>query len=130
MASKLLASGWGNSFIGPGVLMALCGVLVYFFLAVHPDDVGHGEKSSSSGSADGKRESKKSVGFITALKIPGVVAFSLCLFFSKLVAYTFLYWLPFYIRNTPIGGETLSVEAAGDLSVLFDIGGVIGGVAA
>jgi len=128
MASKLLSSGWGNSFIGPGILMTLCGVLVYFFLAVHPDDVGHGEKSSSD--EDGKKETRKSVGFMTALRIPGVIAFSLCLFFSKLVAYTFLYWLPFYIRNTPIGGETLSIQAAGDLSVLFDIGGVVGGVAA
>uniref|UniRef100_A0A7S0MY60 Major facilitator superfamily (MFS) profile domain-containing protein n=1 Tax=Pyramimonas obovata TaxID=1411642 RepID=A0A7S0MY60_9CHLO len=129
MASKLLSSGWGNSFVVPGVLMAGCGVLVYFFLAVHPEDVGHGEKSSAA-DPGGKKDSRKSVGFAAALKIPGVIPFSLCLFFSKLVAYTFLYWLPFYIRNTPIGGETLSAEAAGDLSVLFDIGGVFGGVAA
>eukprot|EP00959_Pyramimonas_sp_CCMP1952_P371915 7788014-Pyramimonas_sp.AAC.1 len=99
MASKLLSSGWGNSFVIPGVLMALCGVLVYFFLAVHPEDVGHGEKSLASDSG-GKRDTRKSVGFAAALRIPGVVPFSLCLFFSKLVAYTFLYWLPFYIRNT------------------------------
>lgn len=38
--------------------------------------------------------------FMGALKIPGVVEFSLCLFFSKLVNYTFLFWLPLYIKNT------------------------------
>ena len=26
--------------------------------------------------------------------------FSLCLFFAKLVSYTFLFWLPSYIENT------------------------------
>lgn len=33
--------------------------------------------------------------------------FAFCLFFSILVAYTFLYWLPFYIRHT---GKTLSLS--------------------
>lgn len=29
----------------------------------------------------------------------GVIEFSLCLLFAKLVSYTFLYWLPLYIFN-------------------------------
>jgi hypothetical protein len=66
-------------------------------------------------------------GFKAALKIPGVVTFSLCLFFTKLVAYTFLYWLPFYIERTEIGGVYLTPAQAGRLSTLFDIGGVAGG---
>ena len=52
------------------------------------------------------------------------------MFFTKLVAYTFLYWLPFYIERTEIGGEYLSAAKAGELSTLFDIGGVIGGILA
>lgn len=40
------------------------------------------------------------IGFGGALQIPGVVEFSLCLFFSKLVSYTFLYWLPNYIEHS------------------------------
>ena len=40
------------------------------------------------------------VRFLEAWRIPGVATFTLCLFFSKLVAYTFLYWLPFYMRQT------------------------------
>lgn len=35
-----------------------------------------------------------------ALHIPGVVEFSLCLFFTKLVSYTFMYWLPLYIQSS------------------------------
>lgn len=70
------------------------------------------------------------VGFVEAWMIPGVAPFALCLFFAKLVAYTFLYWLPFYINNTAIGGEYLSVKSSGDLSTLFDLGGVLGGILA
>jgi OPA family glycerol-3-phosphate transporter-like MFS transporter 1/2 len=58
------------------------------------------------------------------------VTFSLCLFFTKLVAYTFLYWLPFYIERTRIGGVYLTPAQAGRLSTLFDIGGVAGGILA
>lgn len=75
-------------------------------------------------------EGSHGVGLAQAWAIPGVAAFSLCLFFCKLIAYTFLYWLPYYIRETEIGGRKLTAKEAGDLSVLFDIGGILGGVAA
>lgn len=42
--------------------------------------------------------SKHAISFFTALRIPGVIEFSICLFFAKLVSYTFLYWLPRYIN--------------------------------
>ncbi|KAH7306234.1 hypothetical protein KP509_22G002800 [Ceratopteris richardii] len=70
------------------------------------------------------------VQFLDAWNIPGVAVYAFCLFFVKLVAYTFLYWLPFYIRHTKIGGTYLSDKMAGYLSVIFDIGGVIGGIIA
>ena len=50
--------------------------------------------------------------------------YSLCLFFNKLVSYSFLYWLPTYIKESL--GST-SKEAA-DLSTFFDIGGLAGGI--
>lgn len=67
------------------------------------------------------------IGFMAAWKLPGVASFAICLFFSKLVAYTFLYWLPFYIRHTAVAGVHLSHETAGLLSTIFDVGGVLGG---
>ena len=42
----------------------------------------------------------EAISIAQALRIPGVIEFSLCLFFSKLVSYTFLDWLPYYIANT------------------------------
>lgn len=46
------------------------------------------------------------------------------------MAYTFLYWLPFYLSQTAIGGEYTSVKSAGNLSTLFDVGGIVGGILA
>jgi OPA family glycerol-3-phosphate transporter-like MFS transporter 1/2 len=47
-------------------------------------------------------DSTAAIGFLEAWRLPGVAPFAFCLFFSKLVAYTFLYWLPFYISHTGI----------------------------
>ncbi|KAL3499717.1 hypothetical protein ACH5RR_038810 [Cinchona calisaya] len=73
---------------------------------------------------------RKSIGIIGAWKIPGVRQFAFCLFLAKLVAYTFLYWLPFYLSQTAIGGKYMSVKSAGNLSTLFDVGGIVGGILA
>lgn len=66
------------------------------------------------------------ISFIGALRIPGVIEFSLCLLFAKLVSYTFLFWLPLYITNV----GHLDAKKAGELSTLFDVGGIFGGILA
>jgi len=149
-ASALRSANWGMSFIIPGVLTMLTGVLIWNFLVVAPEDVGLPPANSSPSNSvheDMDEESvtrrrllenpqprgaerEKPVGFVAALKIPGVITFSLCLFFTKLVAYTFLYWLPFYIERTAIAGTYLSAAKAGELSVIFDLGGILGGILA
>lgn len=50
----------------------------------------------------------------------------MCLFFSKLVSYTFLYWLPLYIQSSSQFGPSLSA----DVSILFDVGGIFGAIVA
>ncbi|XP_012251926.2 glucose-6-phosphate exchanger SLC37A2 isoform X2 [Athalia rosae] len=69
---------------------------------------------------------KTPIGFIGALRIPGVIEYSLCLFFAKLVSYTFLYWLPLYISAS----TKFSARLSADLSTLFDIGGIAGAITA
>ncbi|KAF5956880.1 hypothetical protein HYC85_004105 [Camellia sinensis] len=58
-------------------------------------------------------DSLAAIGFLEAWRLPSVAPFAFCLFFSKLVAYTFLYWLPFYIRHTGV----LAVWRFGGLAV-------------
>ncbi|OMO95775.1 Major facilitator superfamily [Corchorus capsularis] len=150
LAAAVLDYGWGWSFIVPGALIASSGVLVYLFLPAYPEDIGYAGANASpkldsaesqnqkfnavvvetnSGFKEGS-SSRKGVGLFEACSIPGVIPFALCLFFSKLVAYTFLYWLPFYLSQTEIGGEYVSVKSAGNLSTLFDVGGIFGGILA
>lgn len=166
VASGVLEFGWGWSFLVPGVLVILVGVLVFLFLVVSPDDlgfespgeeiemdaeVGNGNVGNSeekvvaeseeaglletrnecdSHEDENNSEALAAIGFLEAWRLPGVAPFAFCLFFSKLVAYTFLYWLPFYIRHTAVAGVHLSHKTAGILSTIFDIGGVFGGILA
>ncbi|XP_061381562.1 glucose-6-phosphate exchanger SLC37A2 isoform X1 [Danaus plexippus] len=62
------------------------------------------------------------VSLTRALAIPGVIEFSLSLFFAKLVSYTFLYWLPMYIKSS----TNLTPKQSSELSTAFDVGGVVG----
>lgn len=144
VASALLTYGWGWSFVVPGLIIAFVGLIVFLFLPVNPESVGadtneEDESLSPKKIREGVTEpllkpeteiEEKAVGFIEAWKIPGVAPFALCLFFAKLVAYTFLYWLPFYVSHTAVDGKYLSSEMAGNLSTLFDVGGVLGGILA
>lgn len=66
------------------------------------------------------------VSFWTALMIPGVLEYSLCLLFAKLVSYTFLFWLPRYIASSTHN----NAEHSSYMSTPFDIGGVLGSVLA
>lgn len=70
------------------------------------------------------------IGFFQAFGIPGVLPFAMALFFSKLVAYTFLYWLPFYTSSLCFKESHVSTQEAGNLSAIFDIGGIVGGALA
>ncbi|KAE9608269.1 putative major facilitator superfamily [Lupinus albus] len=150
VASGVLEFGWGWSFVVPGLLIILVGILVFLFLVVNPEDMGfvhpgmetemsvetgsvgnlHNVESEESKLIESDHSDSSAIGFIEAWKLPGVAPFAFCLFFSKLVAYTFLYWLPFYIRHTAVAGVHISHKTAGLLSTIFDIGGVLGGITA
>ncbi|CAI5670732.1 glucose-6-phosphate exchanger SLC37A1 isoform X3 [Oreochromis niloticus] len=187
IAGYWVSSNWGMSFIVPGLIIIIMGVVCFLFLIEHPNDLktiytqnsslgktvpthswngvnGHTEvylqykdnknqvcyyyKDSIQNRKsydtelllprDSERipmqpvvvvksESEPSaISFMGALRIPGVVEFSLCLLFAKLVSYTFLFWLPLYITKA----AHLDAKKAGDLSTLFDVGGIVGGILA
>ncbi|VVA25089.1 PREDICTED: putative glycerol-3-phosphate [Prunus dulcis] len=158
VASGVLEFGWGWSFVVPGVLVILVGILVFLFLPVSPEHLGFeslvkeiqmnvevngienlegkveseeaGLLGTENADVDTGADSLAAIGFLEAWRLPGVAPFAFCLFFSKLVSYTFLYWLPFYIRHTAVAGVHLSHKTAGNLSAIFDIGGVFGGILA
>uniref|UniRef100_A0A8C9YZP1 Solute carrier family 37 member 1 n=1 Tax=Sander lucioperca TaxID=283035 RepID=A0A8C9YZP1_SANLU len=163
IAGYWVSSNWGMSFIVPGIIIAVMGVVCFFFLIERECSLliglmavchyfGHWldlflivyEGFSSFYDTElllprdsvcvpmqpvvvVKRESEPSaISFMGALRIPGVIEFSLCLLFAKLVSYTFLFWLPLYITKA----AHLDAKKAGDLSTLFDVGGIVGGILA
>lgn len=87
------------------------------------------ESDAAESEADEAKEKSPRRGncasFIRALCIPGVVEFAFALFFCKLVAYTFIYWLPLYLTHI-----SYTTTEAGYLSTFFDLGGILGGVTA
>ncbi|KAB7503871.1 Glucose-6-phosphate exchanger [Armadillidium nasatum] len=86
------------------------------------------DETSSEKSEIINRSEQKDVpiSFLKALTIPGVMEFAFSLFFSKLVSYTFLYWLPHYLADTTDN----TASESGLMSTFFDIGGIIGGILA
>lgn len=144
MSASVLVYGWGWAFVLLGFFISAAGVLVWSFLVVHPADVGitdpkikahDHEDMAENGTQPGApppvieatNAQPSNIGFFRAWAIPGVLPFALALFCSKLVAYTFLFWLPFYVASICIHGSSLSVKDATTLSTLFDLGGIIGG---
>uniref|UniRef100_A0A8C7FAH0 Solute carrier family 37 member 1 n=1 Tax=Oncorhynchus kisutch TaxID=8019 RepID=A0A8C7FAH0_ONCKI len=160
IAGYWVSSNWGLSFIVPGLVIAAMGIVCFLFLIEHPNDLKsiHDKLTNSWKGVNGhnqlyhsykqggksqnwdtelllpvqqvvvvKSESEPSaISFMGALRIPGVIEFSLCLLFAKLVSYTFLFWLPLYITKA----AHLDAKKAGELSTLFDVGGIVGGILA
>ncbi|KAM7534117.1 hypothetical protein Aperf_G00000108316 [Anoplocephala perfoliata] len=71
-------------------------------------------------------EDIQAISFCGALAIPGVVEYSLCLFFVKSTAYIFLFWLPKYLKEA----NNFDPALAADVSAVFDVGGILGGIVA
>ncbi|EDV21320.1 uncharacterized protein TRIADDRAFT_60232 [Trichoplax adhaerens] len=176
------ASGaWGWSFVVPGILMAVFGIVTFFTLVTEPSEVDCREpKQNMTNNYDhyrtkGERQRllddstansyveednsgrllhsrhrsinsvdtanmpdihhnqsppKVAIRFIDAIKIDSVAIFAFALFFNKLVSYTFIYWLPFYLDDIDINGVRYGSEKSAFLSVFFDLGGIIGSVSA
>ncbi len=138
-------NNWPATFFVCGGLISTMSVLIFFFLknspedaglqkvSVEPEDPDRGNPLLSTGvteygtseSQDDESEAKESAGILRALAIPGVIEFAMSLFFCKFVAYTFIYWLPYYLGHVGFPAET-----AGYLSIFFDLGGIPGGVIA
>uniref|UniRef100_A0A8C6L5M3 Glucose-6-phosphate exchanger SLC37A2 n=1 Tax=Nothobranchius furzeri TaxID=105023 RepID=A0A8C6L5M3_NOTFU len=137
IAGVFVSSAWGMSFIVPGIIIASTGILCFFFLVesqflctdkkpLLPNGNQSINRSISTEIPEIVEDHSKAISFCGALRIPGVVEFSLCLMFAKLVSYTFLYWLPLYISNV----AHFKAKEAGDMSTLFDVGGIVGGIMA
>uniref|UniRef100_A0A7N6FHG3 Glucose-6-phosphate exchanger SLC37A2 n=1 Tax=Anabas testudineus TaxID=64144 RepID=A0A7N6FHG3_ANATE len=133
IAGVFVSTAWGMSFIVPGLIIASTGILCFFFLVesqflfiTEEHICKHFTFKFNSATSNNNIRSKQHYFHDVLYPTQGVVEFSLCLLFAKLVSYTFLYWLPLYISNI----AHFDAKQAGDMSTLFDAGGIVGGIMA
>lgn len=126
IASHYASQDWALSFMYPAFIVGIMGGIIYLFLIPKPSDVGLENASDEENSNTMNNDKEEAIGFLSALRIPGVIEFSLCLFSAKLVSYVFLFWLPHYIgEHTEADAESVS-----NLANYLDYGSIIGGVVA
>ena len=117
------------------------GIFIFFGLIPNPTDIGlpatdsedqHSESVDSGQETDSGNEEmliarpsiekSKAIGFFQAVLLPGVIMYSLCYACLKMVNYSFLFWLPYYLSNKFHWSESVADE----ISVWYDIGGIVG----
>lgn len=134
MADNYVVTEWGYSFLVPAIIVTIMGIIEFFLLVTDPSDLDELESgrsikfdfnlSSIDMEVPSWMRSSGAILFRTALKIPGVIEYSMCLFFLKMVKYTFFYWIPVYIQySTTYGYRKNSL-----IPMALYVGGMIGSV--
>lgn len=130
LATYLLAqSGWRAAFLWPALWLAGMGLVVLIALKPAPAFV----PTPAPQAADGDDELIGAPSLPlpahmlkgNALRNPTLYCYGACYFCVKLIRYSLLFWLPYYL-HTAVG---LAETQSGFLSTSFEIGGTIGSVA-
>jgi sugar phosphate permease len=109
--------GWRAAFFGPSLCIAAVGILVFVTLRPGPYAVAVMPQTGGLAARVGiDRE---------VFRNPTLWSYGAAYFFIKLIRYSVLFWLPYYL-HTALG---LSETNAGYLSISFEVGGVIGAIA-
>ena len=141
MVSAFLNYGYQYAFIFTSTMLFAGGVVVFFGLIPSPKDIGlpdpdeeesglepseRAERGTSSSDPliDKSHEESKPISFIQAVLLPGVILYSLCYACLKMVNYSFLFWLPYYLSNKFSWHE----DVADQISIWYDVGGIFGGI--
>ena len=118
-ATWLLAHhGWRSAFWVPALAIGSVGLLVFLTLKRGPFATAAAHNSTPPPTTTLSRARWK-------LDLPPVLwSYGGAYFFIKLIRYSFLFWLPYYL-HTALG---LPEAQAGYLSIAFEVGGVVGAI--
>jgi len=135
---------WRWCLIFTAGFVAVVGVVDYFVLVVHPEEVGlvmeeeeetagpgenlEGESDALLGDGEGERgvRKEKGISFGEALRIEGVVVYALALGALGFVDYGMLFWLPRFMESN----YGVSQSLTNNLASMFDVGQIVGGILA
>jgi sugar phosphate permease len=113
-AQLVLYGSWRTAFRGPALALAVVGLLSFAFLASPREPAGAEPTAKPPRPAFSDS--------LVVFKSPLLWLYGSSYFFIKLIRYSLLFWLPYYLAE--VGGS--STTEAGFLSVAFDAGGIVG----
>lgn len=129
LATWLLAHyGWRAAFVVPALWVGTMACIVFLALVEKPSDRGlpaletDAPPAASDGSPDPTAEPEPSMGQL--LRHPVLLMLGSAYFGLKLIRYSLLFWLPFYLRRH----FHYSEAQAGYLSLPFELGGILGSI--
>lgn len=112
LATWLLAhSGWRAAFVVPAAWMGGVALLVALGLRAPAEGPAHGAGAAATRA-------------VRALRSPALYSYGAAYFCLKLIRYSLLFWLPFYL-HTAAGFDPVR---SGYMSTAFELGGVFGSV--
>ena len=123
----LIHVSWRAAFFVPGMWVAGVGMMILFLLVERPQDRGLPPVEPSEaapGREAGPNRTSGLAPFLRMLRIPAIWSLGGAYFGLKLIRYSLLFWLPFYL-NQALGYDR---GAAGYLSTAFEAGGIVGAV--
>lgn len=134
LAAWLLVNlGWRSAFFVPAALVALVGGAILLWLVEHPSQVGLRLPDASGSAPTRALEAGQApvmpvveapMSMLEALRLPGILNLGAAYFGLKLIRYTLLFWLPFYLSKELGYAE----DTAGYLSTAFEVGGIVGAI--
>ncbi len=126
----LVTLGWRWAFRIPGCWVAGVGMIILLFLVEKPQDKGlppvdgsaDDEARPPGGPTPGSVTAQRT-GFSAMIRKPVVWSLGIAYFGLKLIRYSLLFWLPYYLTKTGYDEGT-----AGYLSTAFEAGGIFGAI--
>ena len=123
---------WGASFYSSSIITATASILVFLFLVPGPRYLHRNQKESTltpTQNIDKNRKQKpkeRGIFIWKALRIPGVVEYSISVFFIYSAFYSSFFWFPYIIKHSVIEGISYATSISSIFSIVFDLGGMAG----
>jgi sugar phosphate permease len=114
--------GWRSAFTAPAICIAAVGALV--FIGLRPGPYAVSDAPSGSDKPRSAALVNDGSASLAILRNGTLWSYGCAYFFIKLMRYSFLFWLPYYL-HTELGVDEVK---AGYLSNSFEVGGVIGAI--
>lgn len=126
LAGWLLAHhGWQSAFFVPAIIVAAVGIAIWVFLVEKPQDRGFPPIDPPAPAGADGRAPKETAPFLEMIRIPAIWILGASYFGLKLIRYSLLFWLAYYLNHRLHYSE----ETSAYVSTSFEAGGIVGAVA-